>query len=59
MSVYVIIADGIINQTTESYDIAIREKKDLVKMGCTVRIKNFATWEKANHFEDLMNRKWS
>ena len=55
--VFVIIADGDIDQMVETQAIANREKRDLEKMGCTVKIKKFEDWQQAEAFEDKQ-RGW-
>lgn len=52
---YVIIADQTFDQVCETEAQAKREKRDLEKMGCTVRIKRVGSWEEANALEAKMN----
>lgn len=54
---YVIIADNTFDQVCETKTAAQREKRDLEKMGCEVRIKTVADWEAANALEDKMAAK--
>lgn len=51
---YVIIADGEFDQVVESKDQAKREKRDLTKMGCTVRLRPVNSWDEANALESKM-----
>lgn len=51
---YVIIADNTFDQVCDTKQLAQREKRDLEKMGCTVRIKPVADWSAANALEDKM-----
>ncbi|CAB4138773.1 hypothetical protein UFOVP344_45 [uncultured Caudovirales phage] len=55
--VFVILADGEIDQMVETQAIANREKRDLEKMGCTVKIKKFEDWQQAEAFE-TKKRGW-
>jgi len=43
MSVFAVITEDGLDQVVETKAIAEREKRDLVKMGCSVRIKEFPT----------------
>lgn len=51
---YVIIADDTIDQVCETEAQAKREKRDLEKMGCKVRIRKVADWAAANTLEEKM-----
>ncbi len=48
--VWVIVADGEIDQICETAASAAKEKRDLVRMGCTVRVKACKDWHEANAF---------
>ena len=50
--VYVLITEDGVDQIVETKEIAQREKHDLVKLGCSVKIKEFASWELAQAFAD-------
>ena len=54
---YMLITDDGIDQICETKATANKEKRDLVKMGCNVKIKQFETWEAANAYEDKYNAK--
>jgi len=51
---YVIIADGAFDQVCETEASAKKEKRDLQKMGCEVKIKPVANWEEADKLETKM-----
>lgn len=51
---YVIIADGTFDQVCESKRDMERERKDLKKMGCTVKVKPVNSWTEAEAIEDRM-----
>ncbi len=53
-TLWCIIADGVFDQVCETAATAKREKRDLVKMGCTVVVKRVDSWEAANALEDRM-----
>jgi hypothetical protein len=53
---YVVIADGAFDQVCETKAQAEKEKRDLVRMGCEVRIKPVKDWAKVNALEDKMNK---
>lgn len=55
--IYVIIADGEIDQIVEGKAIAQREKRDLQRMGCEVKLKAFEHWDAAHEFESR-HRGW-
>ena len=55
MPAYVIIADNEVDQIVETKEIAAREKRDLVEMGCAVRIREFASMRDAEEWVDLKN----
>jgi len=57
MTLYVIIADGELDQVCETLLVAQREIHDLRVMGCKVQVKQFATWNEVNAFEDKLNRR--
>ena len=50
---YVIIADNEVDQIVETKAIALREKRDLVDMGCTVRLHKFDTMAEAEEWAEL------
>lgn len=52
---FVIIADGTFDQVCETEAQAKREKRDLEKMGCEVRIRKVKDWAEANALEEKMN----
>lgn len=54
---YVIICDGNFDQVCESAKAMEREKRDLKRMGCTVKVKPVATWSEANAIEDKMSAR--
>ena len=51
---YVIIADNTFDQVCETEAQAKREKRDLEKMGCAVKVKRVADWAAANALEEKM-----
>lgn len=51
---YVIIADQTFDQVCETEAQAKREKRDLEKMGCEVKVKKVKDWEEANALEVKM-----
>lgn len=53
---YMIIADGELDQVCETEATMKREKRDLQKMGCVVTVKRFATWEELNAYAD---KRWT
>lgn len=53
---YVIVADGAFDQVCETKATALKEKRDLVKLGCEVKIKEFATWAEVDAYEDKLNK---
>ena len=53
---YVIIADGSFDQVCETKAQAEKERRDLVRMGCEVRVKAVKDWTAAEALEDKMNR---
>jgi len=53
---YVIIADGSFDQVCETKAQADKEKRDLVKMGCEVKVKPVADWAAADALEDKLNK---
>lgn len=55
--VYMLIADGTIDQIVETEALAKRERRDLEKMGCEVRVKRFPSWEAADAYE-AKHRGW-
>lgn len=57
MSVYVIIADGTIDQIVEGKEQLIKERRDLRAMGCTVTSKEFPSWAEAEAYE-TKKRGW-
>lgn len=50
---YVIIADDEVDQIVETKELAMREKRDLVAMGCAVRLHRFDTMAEAEEWADL------
>ena len=52
MSVWVILADGEVDQVVESTKAKQREMRDLRKMGCNVSVKRFANWADAEAYMD-------
>lgn len=50
MELFVLVADGTFDQICETKATANKEKKDLEKMGCEVRIKKCASWDEANAY---------
>lgn len=52
--VYVIITEDGIDQIVEGKAQCNKEVMDLRAMGCTVKVKAFATWKEAEAFEDKM-----
>lgn len=52
---FVIIADGEFDQVCVTYADAMREKRDLVDLGCEVSIKRFESWEAVHSFEDTFS----
>ena len=54
MKLYVIIADGTFDQVCEGDSALNREKRDLKKMGCTVKVKPVSSWDEANRIEAKM-----
>ena len=40
-----------VDQTVEGDAIMKREKRDLIKMGCKVKVKKFASWDEAEAYE--------
>lgn len=51
MQLYVIIADGIFDQICETKPQMEREKRDLRKMGCDVKVRTVSSWEEAYRIE--------
>lgn len=51
--IYVIIADGVFDQIVETSMQAKKERRDLEKMGCEVKVKRM-TWQDANALETKM-----
>lgn len=49
--IYVIIADGSVDQIVDTDAIAKREAKDLRKLGCEVKVKAVADWQAAYEIE--------
>ncbi len=49
---YVLIADGTFDQICETSATANKEKRDLIKLGCEVKIKKFPNWESAQAYAD-------
>jgi hypothetical protein len=55
---YVIIVDGDgFDQVCETAEDAKREKRDLERLGCTVKIKKVADWKAADDLEDKMRAR--
>ena len=54
---YIIIADDTFDQVCETEASAKKEKRDLEKIGCTVRIRKARDWAEANAIEDCMNNR--
>jgi hypothetical protein len=54
---YVIIADNEFDQICETEKDAIREKRDLKRMGCEVTIKKVADWKEADELEERMQSR--
>lgn len=52
---YCIIADGTFDQVCETKAQADREKRDLERMGCEVRVRKVADWAAANALEDRLS----
>ena len=52
MKVFVILADGEIDQIVEGTAAKSREVRDLRAMGCDVSVKQFSSWADANAYED-------
>lgn len=57
MTVYTLITEDGIDQHCETEAQAKREKRDLEKMGCTVKIKKFNSWAEAEAYEDKQNNR--
>lgn len=51
---FVIICDGTFDQICEGEKSRDREKRDLKRMGFTVKVKPVATWAEAEALEDKM-----
>ena len=51
---YVIIADGEFDQVCTTKRSADKEKRDLTKMGCAVKVREVADWAAANALEEKM-----
>lgn len=51
---YVIIADGSFDQVCETKAQAAKEKRDLTRMGCEVKVKPVKDWAEANAMEARM-----
>lgn len=54
---FIIIADGAFDQVCETEAQAKREKRDLEKMGCDVRIRKVKDWAEVAAIEDRMNNR--
>lgn len=52
MSVFAVIADGELDQICGSKVEATKEKRDLLKMGCEVKVKEFDSEDKAYQWCD-------
>lgn len=52
---YVIIADGAFDQVCETQADAAREKRDLTRMGCEVKVRKVKDWEAADALEAKLN----
>lgn len=55
--IYVLVADGTIDQICEDEASKNREVRDLKKMGCEVKVKCFPTWTLANQYVDKMEAR--
>lgn len=53
--VYAVITEDGLDQFCDTKAQASKEKKDLEKMGCAVKIKTFDSWADAHAFEDKLN----
>lgn len=55
MSVFMILtADGV-DQIVETKAIALRERRDLIRLGCDpVRIREFPSWAEAEAYQDKL-----
>lgn len=53
MDVYVIVADGEIDQIVEGNDLMQRHARDLIDMGCHVDVFCMNDHDEASQFEDL------
>ncbi len=59
-AVFMLIADGECDQIVESNIVAQRERKDLIALGCTVRVRVFQrptlaeAWAAAEAYEDKL-----
>jgi len=49
--IYVLIADGSVDQIVTTEAIAKREAKDLRRLGCTVKVKAVQDWQAAYEIE--------
>lgn len=57
MKLWVIVADGTFDQVCETRKDAAREAKDLMEMGCSVKIKFFEgadAWNQVNAYEEKL-----
>ena len=55
---YVILADGEFDQVCETIADARRERKDLKKIGCTVRVVTCADWSAVDALEQKLANKY-
>ena len=52
---YVIVADGTFDQVCETKAQANKERRDLEKMGCEVKVRQCRTWDEVHALEDKLN----
>jgi hypothetical protein len=52
LTLFVIIADGAADQICETKETAMKERADLIAMGCEVKVKGFTNWEDAQKYYD-------
>lgn len=51
IEIFAIIADGIFDQVCETKALAEKEKRDLIAMGCNVKIIK-TTWQESDKLEE-------
>ena len=54
---YCIIADGTFDQVCETKAQADKEKRDLTRMGCEVKVKAVKDWAEAHALEDKISNQ--